>query len=467
MNRLPLVINLAVTLFAAVVTGGLLVGAFDVSTPVRVGFTVLAFLLFWSQVSQFRNVRTIAVLTRALSKIGPDEYEDEPQVGLVHGGGEWRDLGASLEDLHAAISHVESRVASSAAKADQGSAQRRLILKSMADGLLAIDIEEHVVLLNTAAVRLLDLPKANHQGHLLEDVTSRTEVLLMMKKCLKDGYSARERVELAYANGVHSRVLELRVAPLESEHSQQRAGCVLVIEDRTELDRLERVRRDFVSNVSHELKTPLTSVRGYLDTLIDDPEVDPEIRQRFLIKANNNAERLAAIVGDLISLARAESEEGDAIRAPVNLAEVVRDVVLEAAPTAELKGIHIAIHAESSCTILGDRLALQTALLNLVHNAIHYSPSNIEVRVRLTRKVGSVVLAVEDDGPGIPASHQERLFERFYRVDKDRSRELGGTGLGLSIVRNVAAAHGGTAGVESETGEGSRFWIELPLSDLV
>ena len=237
-----------------------------------------------------------------------------------------------------------------------------------------------------------------------------------------------------------------------------------MIEDRTELERLERVRRDFVANVSHELKTPLTSVRGYLETLLEDPDIDPETRTRFLEKAANNAHRLSSIVGDLIALARAESDEGEVLRSKVELRKVVLEASGEAQTTADEKGIHLVTRVEQGASIHGDRAALETALLNLIENAIQYSPSGTEVEVVLAVDGGKAILAVTDQGPGIPQDHISRLFERFYRVDKDRSRSLGGTGLGLSIVRNVAAAHGGTARVTSEIGKGSRFWIELPLA---
>jgi two-component system phosphate regulon sensor histidine kinase PhoR len=441
----------------------LLAGAFELSTPLRAGFSVLCFFYLSSQITQLRNARRIAGLLTEVSKIGTKSFEGNHAGAGPEEAGQWSDVGAKLDQLGVAIGHVDSGVVSSMEKADRGSAQRQLILKSMAEGLLAIDTDEQVVLVNRAAIRTLSLPDVNHRGRALENVTSRTEVLEIMRKCLLDGLGATVRIELPYADGSNSRTLELRAAPLKTERATQLAGCVLVIEDRTELERLERVRRDFVSNVSHELKTPLTSVRGYLETVLDDPELAPELRQRFLQKANNNAERLSAIVGDLISLARAESEEGDAARATVDLGSVARDVVQEATATAEAKQIQLTLNLQQPCHLLGDKGALQTALLNLVNNAIHYSPSGTEVAVVLKRSGDLGTLFVEDQGQGIPAVHLPRIFERFYRVDKDRSRGLGGTGLGLSIVRNVAAAHGGTAGVESEVGVGSKFWLELPL----
>ena len=427
---------------------------------------VLLAMFLWSQIQNFRNARKVHRLARDLAGVrsrqegGQGAGDDELTFWswIRTGSSSGRDLD-NLADVALKLDASISRVQ---ANAMRGAAQRQLIMKSMADGLLAVDMDQRIVLSNKAATSMLNMAPGDPRGKLLIDVTPRKEALELVERCIERGARVRERTEFLASGKGSVVVLDMRASPLKSETGDELAGCVLVIEDRTELERLERVRRDFVANVSHELKTPLTSIRGYIETLLEDPDIEPELRQRFLEKANNNAQRLSSIVGDLIALARAESEEGEVLRSPVKLREIVLGAVDEAQATADEKGILLVATIHDELTIDGDRTALQTALLNLIENAIKYSPSGTQVKVELLSKGGKAILAVTDEGPGIPEVHIPRLFERFYRVDKDRSRSLGGTGLGLSIVRNVAAAHGGTARVTSAVDRGSRFWIELP-----
>ncbi|MDG1501048.1 MAG: ATP-binding protein [Planctomycetota bacterium] len=426
----------------------------------------LLVMFAWVQIQHYLNARKVHRLARDLAGVRARQEGTDGAGGDELTFWDWvrrgTTTGRELDSLTDAAQKLDATIARVQAKANRGSAQRQLILKSMADGLLAVDMDQRIVLSNKAAATMLNMEGGDQRGMLLVDATNRKEAQELVERCINKGRRVRERTELLSSGTGSVLVLDMRASPLKSESGEELAGCVLVIEDRTELERLERVRRDFVANVSHELKTPLTSVRGYLETLLEDPDIEPQLRARFLDKANRNAHRLSAIVGDLIALARAESDEGDVLHSAVELQDVVRSAVGEAQATADEKCIHLVTRIKQGVAIQGDRAALETALLNLVENAIQYSPGGTEVEVALTVEGGSAILAVTDQGPGILAEHMSRLFERFYRVDKDRSRSLGGTGLGLSIVRNVAAAHGGTARVESELGKGSRFWIELP-----
>jgi two-component system phosphate regulon sensor histidine kinase PhoR len=341
-------------------------------------------------------------------------------------------------------------------------AQRRAILASMADGVLAVDGELRVVLVNEMARSLLEFAVAKPEGERIEDVIRQAEVVELVSRCVESRKRGRCRAVLYVGIGGVQRVLELRASPLKRAPE---GGCVLVIEDRTELERLERVRSDFVANVSHELKTPLTSIRGYLETVLDDPELPEPMRARFLGKSIRNADRLAAIIGDLLVLARAEGEGGAGKRVDIELTELAAAVLADVASLAAEANIGLELDAPTPVHIEGDRDALSSALANLVENAIKYSAPQTRVRVEVSKLGGLARLAVDDQGPGIPEAHLERIFERFYRIDKDRSRELGGTGLGLSIVRHVALAHGGQARVLSTLGKGSRFWLEIPASE--
>jgi len=229
--------------------------------------------------------------------------------------------------------------------------------------------------------------------------------------------------------------------------------------------RLETVRRDFVANVSHELKTPVTAIRGLAETLMDDPGMDAETHRGFLGKVRDQAARLSGLVGDLLTLSRVESGEGALERELLDFRDPVRDSIRALQPAVEKKGLAFeAGIAEAPLTVHGDREALRQVADNLLDNAVKYTPAGGRVRVSLRRDGAEAVLEVIDTGPGIAPEHLGRIFERFYRVDKARSRELGGTGLGLSIVRHVALAHGGRTAVESVLGKGSTFRVNLPIS---
>jgi signal transduction histidine kinase len=225
------------------------------------------------------------------------------------------------------------------------------------------------------------------------------------------------------------------------------------------------MRRDFVGNVSHELKTPVTVIRGLVETLVDDPELEPPLLQRFLGKIDRQSERLLNLVTDLLSLSRLESEEVPLELSPLDVGDVLEESLRLIEPAAEAKRISLtADWPEEPLLVDGDDEALRQAVSNLLDNAVKYSPEGSRVTLRAREDDGQVVIEVADEGPGIEPRHHERLFERFYRVDAARSRELGGTGLGLAIVKHTALALGGEVAFESKPGEGSTFRITLPPS---
>jgi len=408
---------------------------------------------------------TTAVVASALARRRQRALEEAAEFvrSMSVSGAEGRRIEASgsgaRSALQEAVNATAARLEERGREVQRELVQQRAILAGMADGVLAVDGDGRVVLVNKAAHELLEFAVKRPEGELLGDVIRQAEVLDLVARCVSLGQREGSRVTVYVGTAGTPRVLELRAAPIGETEA---GGCVLVLEDRTELVRLERVRRDFVANVSHELKTPLTSIRGYLETVRDDPDLPAEMRDRFLGKSIRNADRLAAIIGDLLALARAEGDGAATHRERVGLRELARGVMVEAAPLATDAGIGVELDAPIEVFVDGDRAALASALLNLVENAIKYSGPGTVVRVEVAVLGGAARLAVEDQGPGIADEHLERIFERFYRVDKDRSRELGGTGLGLSIVRHVALSHGGQARVLSTLGKGSRFWLEIP-----
>ncbi|HHV54312.1 MAG TPA: hypothetical protein GXX55_02510, partial [Firmicutes bacterium] len=243
-----------------------------------------------------------------------------------------------------------------------------------------------------------------------------------------------------------------------------RPGVVVVFHDITELRRLERVRKDFVTNVSHELRTPLTSVKGFVETLLDGAMNDPVTCRRFLEIINQQAERLVALVNDLLDLSRVESPDIPLRRQAINLNSLAQEVGLTLTPRAESQGLRLELDLEPNLPpVWGDEELLRRLLLNLVDNAIKYTPAGGRVTIRTrAERSGGLTLAVADTGVGIPKRDLPRIFERFYRVDKARSRQLGGTGLGLAIVRHIVERHGATIDVQSEVGAGSTFTVHFP-----
>jgi len=241
-------------------------------------------------------------------------------------------------------------------------------------------------------------------------------------------------------------------------------GAVVVLNDVTRLKRLEAVRRDFVANVSHELKTPVTSIKGFAETLEDGALEDPEAARRFVRIIAGQADRLNSIIGDLLALSTLEQSEGESrlSLSEADVCDVLKVAVDVCEPRAQARNIHLSIDCATCLLGAVSPPLLEQAVVNLIDNAVKYSPEGSDVSVSLEEAADEVVISVSDHGPGISREHVARLFERFYRVDKARSRDLGGTGLGLAIVKHIAQAQGGSVSVDSTVGKGSTFRIHLP-----
>ncbi len=340
----------------------------------------------------------------------------------------------------------------------------KAVLEGMVEGVLGVDGEGNILYLNESASRILGIPPGESAGKPgWELLAGRPEILHVLEKAVKGKKPLEERLALPSRGG--DRILEVFAAPLEAPKGEQR-GVLLVLHDITRLSRLEKVRKDFVANVSHELKTPITAVQGIVETLLQDGEMDPGQREEFLVSAMNQALRLSSLVEDLLALSRLESEEEALDFRRIDLVELSRTVWKTFLPLLEKKGLKGEFQIpREALPVEGDARALQTMTANLLDNALKYTPPGGTIRLRLARKEKEAVIEVEDTGPGIEPVHQKRVFERFYRVDKARSRNLGGTGLGLSIVKHAARAHGGEVELESTPGKGSLFRVLLPLAE--
>ena len=328
-------------------------------------------------------------------------------------------------------------------------------LRGASDGLIVVDLQGHVVANNPAARELADLPDRDVVGARLEELVPWPRFREALSLCRRNGVTQSFELELDMPV---VRTLRIQIQALPE------LGAVVGIEDQSRLKRLESIRRDFVANVSHELKTPLAAIQGFVETLQDDPEMPPDTRERFLDRVQQQTHRLATLVSDLLTLSRLDDDPGMYTDDPCDLVEVLQATITDLLPIAERRELHLQAELpDGPVWIRTDRESLRQMAGNLIDNALKYTSERGSVTVRLSVTPGQARFEVADTGIGMSVLDQERVFERFYRVDRARSRELGGTGLGLSIVKNTALRLGGDVGVKSELGVGSLFWIELPI----
>ena len=365
------------------------------------------------------------------------------------------ELGELAQSLNTMADHLGKTLSSLGKQRNE----QQAVLSSMDDGVLAIDQQECIIHMNRVAGEILNIDHRKTKGMLLQQAVRQANLqdfiratIGAQKKRSCDLLLAGEPPKQILANG---RVLK--------NMDDQAIGALVVLRDITQLRHLETVRADFVANVSHELKTPITSIKGFVETLLSsDWNHEPEAL-RFLEIIRQQTDRLDAIIDDLLTLSRLEQQEGQLPADPSSLAAIFSNAVDLCQLQALEKGITVQIDCPDGLAIPANAPLLEQALVNLLMNAIKYSDPGKSVQLSASEQGGQVLIAVEDQGFGIEKEHLDRLFERFYRVDTARSRKLGGTGLGLSIVKHIVQVHGGTVSVESHPGTGSTFIITLPL----
>ena len=335
------------------------------------------------------------------------------------------------------------------------------ILAGMVEGVVAVDKNENIIHLNEAAKRILGISNNVDMDRKIWETTHLQEFCQIFSLALNEETEIRKKYKTVKKS--KDQIVDVHASPFR-DGSGELVGVVAVLYDVSELERLETIRKDFVANVSHELKTPITAARGLLETVIDDNEMSIENHRIFITKAMNQILRLSNIVTDLLSLSRLETVKMDLIRECIDLRDVVNDSIQALHPVSEEKRISIEYEEfDMSLEVLGDREALFQSVNNLIDNAIKYNSKHGKVWLRLYNEGKNAVLEVRDSGIGIETLEKHRIFERFYRIDKARSTQVGGTGLGLSIVKHTVLAHGGQLSVESFLGTGSTFKIFIPL----
>ncbi|MCK4872054.1 MAG: HAMP domain-containing protein [Phycisphaerales bacterium] len=338
--------------------------------------------------------------------------------------------------------------------------EQRAILQSMSNGIIAIDADQRIIIMNRAAEGILRSNAESAKGRLLQEVAREPELHRFVAGVLAGNHIGPSELQLGAERSI---IVQACSEMLVSADGRQ-TGLLVILDEVTQLRRLESLRSDFAANVSHELRTPITNIKGYVETLLDVGWDDRDQAERFLEIIKSNSSRLAAIVEDVMALTELEQPHAKEAmeRERVILADLLEGAAGQFESAASDKGISLVVKAQSEGTAVIHHQLIEQAVANLLSNAVRYSPPGTTVTARAEVTYDAVILSVEDDGPGIPAEHIPRLFERFYRVDKARSRELGGTGLGLAIVKYITLMHGGHVDVSSEVGCGSTFRIILP-----
>jgi two-component system, OmpR family, phosphate regulon sensor histidine kinase PhoR len=336
--------------------------------------------------------------------------------------------------------------------------EQKAIFASMSEGLIVIDPGEHVQELNEAAARMIGVGAAAARGRTIQEVLRHPALQALVTRLLSEGRSSEEHIVV---HGPPELSLQARVTPLRASGGEA-LGALVVLMDITRLRKLETTQRDFVANVSHEMKTPVTSIRGFAETLAS--EASTENGRRFADIIVRQAGHLERLIEDLLDLARIEHayERGGIARKAQPLLPILESAVDACAEESSARSIQVSVACDPALEAAVDANLLERAVANLVENGIKYSSEGGGVRVEAAHTDGTVEIRVCDQGCGIAPEHHARIFDRFYRVDKGRSRALGGTGLGLAIVQFVARAHGGSVRVESAPGQGSTFTVTLP-----
>ncbi|NQU39770.1 MAG: HAMP domain-containing protein [Lentisphaerae bacterium] len=369
------------------------------------------------------------------------------------------ELGALAEALNSMAVQLGERIET----IGRQQVEQQAVLSCMVEGVLAIDPEGRVLYINEAAARLLDVTPTQAQGRILPEVVRHSELQRFSSATLTTGELSEEEIVM---RGTEEHHVQLHGAPLTDQGGTQIGGLV-VMHDITRLKRLEQMRSDFVANVSHELKTPMTALKGCVETLSDRAAPpDSETTARFVAMMARHVLRLEAISEDLLSLSRIEFEveQGELARERSAIQEVIQRAVQPFLSSAAAKRIVLTIDCPAELNAAVNEPLLEQAIGNLIDNAIKYSGGGTTIRLTAAQEADRVAIRVSDEGPGIEAQHHPRIFERFYRIDRARSRALGGTGLGLSIVKHIALAHHGNVTVESRPGHGSTFTLYVAIT---
>jgi two-component system phosphate regulon sensor histidine kinase PhoR len=402
-----------------------------------------------------RMISPLESLTVAARQIAAGETPETTPTQIRN---EIGTLAKAFESMNRQLTGRISDLQSQRLKLQHNNEQLETVLGAMVEGVIAVDEQERIILANSAALRLLELTPTAMVDRPIWEALRQPRIDELIRRALKG--ESTERIELQLP-----RVQTTISAAVSRLPGEPCPGAVLVLHDVTELRRLEQLRTEFVANVSHELKTPLSSIAAYTETLLDGAMDDPEHNREFLERIEEQTERLQTLIVELLSLARMETQDPSAELEPVDALAIIGDSVDAHQALADSKRVRLELQSElHPVIVLANAEGIQTIIDNLLDNAINYTSSGGAVTVRCIPEGEWLRIDVADTGIGIAVENQSRVFERFFRVDKARSRELGGTGLGLSIVKHFCQTYGGSVSVASQVGVGSTFTVRLKRS---
>jgi two-component system phosphate regulon sensor histidine kinase PhoR len=411
---------------------------------------VAALLITWWQLWS-RWIQPTRELKALLEEVTAEKM---PRTFLITGSPRLRAIALALEQLARREAQLRTRV-------QAGEFGVQAIVGAIADGLVVADRERRIRLTNRAFREAFQLGSEVRDLTLLESVRDAA-VERLLGEALEHGRTQRGAITIQRPPGPE-RHFEVVIEPIKNEAAEVN-GAVILFRDVTELRQTETMRRDFIANVSHELRTPLSILRGYLETLLDNPKQSPAELLRIFEVMERHSNRLNLLVDDVLSLARLEGPGMALDLTNIRPANFLRGIMHDWEKKFRSKNLRAELEASEDLPhFCGDEARLQEVVYNLLDNAVKYSPDGGRIFVSATRNHQHLILSVSDDGPGIPARDLPRIFERFYRADKARHRQLGGTGLGLSIVKHIAQLHGGTVEAESELGQGTTVRVHLPI----
>lgn len=363
-----------------------------------------------------------------------------------------------LRELSEALQKAEANLKARIRTLEQERDRMRAVVNSMVEGVVAVGRDTRIVSINPTVEHLFGITREESEGKLFLEAIRNNALADIIARVFDSGEYVSQELELVFPV---QKTLQVNASALSRKGVV--SGCVLVIHDVSEIRKLETMRRDFVANVSHELKTPLTSIKGFVETLLEGALEDKENSRHFLEIIRDHADRLDSLVNDLLTLSYAESRQATLEPKETDLREIVEKVFISCRVQANKKKLELVDLLPPKLLVKADGHKINQVLTNLVDNAVKFNREKGTIKISHEAAGSMVKITVEDSGIGIPAKDIPRIFERFYRVDKARSREMGGTGLGLSIVKHLVELHGGSVGVESTEGFGSTFWFTLPI----
>jgi two-component system, OmpR family, phosphate regulon sensor histidine kinase PhoR len=342
-------------------------------------------------------------------------------------------------------------------KLENENKRMQAILNSMIEGVIAVDRDTRVLSVNPTIEKIFDVPRGNILGKFFLEAFRNNDISEIINAVLSNGEFISKELSLVWPL---QKIFQVNASPIFEKDTV--SGCLLVIHDITEIRRLETMRRDFVANVSHELKTPLTSIKGFVETLSEGALEDKEHSRQFLSIIQEHTDRLDSLINDLLDLSHIESGELRLRIEDLRFKNIVDYILPGFKSQLNKKKLNVENNISAALVVKADKAKINQVLTNLIDNAIKFNNDKGSIKIYNDLFNSQDRIVVEDSGQGIPPKDLTRIFERFYRVDKARSRELGGTGLGLSIVKHIVELHGGSVGVESTEGLGSKFWFTLP-----